>query len=351
MWVADMDFQSPPAVLAALREHIDHGVFGYAHPTEELVAVIIDMLRKRYHWSIKPQWLVWLPGLVTGLNIACRTVGDSGAEVATFTPIYPPFLSAPRWSERKLVTVPLVLQENRWQMDFEKFEKSLSPDTRLMLLCNPHNPVGRVFEPDDIKKICNMCLKKNMTICSDEIHCDLILDDIEHTPTATLSEEIADNSITLMAPSKTYNLPGLGCSFAVIPNEQLRKQFLKVKRGIVPHVNALGYTACLAAYRDSELWHQELLSYLRHNRDLVEQFIQTECRPLKMAHVEATYLAWIDISALNLDDPESFFESHGVGLSGGHWFQGNGFVRLNFGCPRKLLQEGLERMKKAIRSL
>lgn len=348
MWVADMDFQAPPAVLTALHEHIEHGVLGYTNATDELVEVVCNMLQTRYHWKVQPEWLVWLPGLVSALNIACRATGQSGDEVATFTPVYPPFLSAPHWSDRKLLTVPLALQKGRWEIDFDQLKKSLSPRTKLLLLCNPHNPVGRVFSPEEVKKVCELCLEHDITICSDEIHCDLILDDVPHTPTATLSDPIANNSITLMAPSKTYNLPGLGCAFAVIPNVKLRKRFLQVKRGIVPYVNALGFSACLVAYRDCDTWRKELIEYLQQNRNLVEQFVREQLSPLTITHVEATYLAWIDVSPLKLDDAEAFFEKHGVGLSGGHWFQGKGYVRLNFGCPREILLKGLNRMKKAI---
>jgi cystathionine beta-lyase len=350
MWVADMDFQAPPAVLAALHEHIDHGVLGYANATDELNDVICNMLQVRYGWSIEPEWLVWLPGLVTALNISCRAVGQSGDEVASFTPIYPPFLSAPHWSDRSLLTVPLIFEGDRWRFDLERLKKTVTPKTKLLLLCNPHNPVGRVFSDQEIEEVSRFCLEHDIVVCSDEVHCDLILDDLKHKPTANISEPIAQNTITLMAPSKTYNLPGLGCSFAIIPNTKLRKQFLRAKRGIVPHVNALGYTACMAAFRDCDVWRNELVIYLRQNRDLVEQFVRDHLSPCRVSHVEATYLAWINIRQLELDDAEAFFEQFGVGLSGGHWYQGKGYIRLNFGCPREVLQQGLNRMKTAIES-
>ncbi|MCH9022993.1 MAG: putative C-S lyase [Planctomycetes bacterium] len=352
MWVADMDFQSPPAVLAALHEQVDHGIFGYANPTAELVEVVLNMLRANYDWEVDASWLVWLPGLVTGLNISCRAVGtDSKDEVMSFVPIYPPFLTAPVWSQRKLKTVPLRQVNDRWVMDFDAFEEAISEKTRLLLFCNPQNPVGRVFERQELERLCEICLRHQVVICSDEIHCDLILDDLEHIATATLSEEVAQNTITLIAPSKTYNIAGLGCSIAVIPNERLRKSFQRVRRGIVPWVTGPGYRACLAAYRDSESWRQGLLDYLRENRDIVRGFVNEHLAGLTMSHVEATYLAWIDARKLGLEDAGGFFEAAGVGLSDGRYFQGDGFLRLNFGCPRETLMEGLNRMQKGLEKL
>jgi len=348
MWVADMDFAAPPEVLEALYRHIDHGVLGYPVTPPELNDEVVAMLARRYGWQIEPEWIVWLPGLVTGLNICCRAFAKEGEAVATFTPVYPPFLSAPLWSERKRITVPLQLRGDEWQMDLQLFEESITPDTRALLLCHPHNPTGRDYTSDEIRAICDNCLKHEIVICSDEIHSELILKDAEHVPAAAISPEIADSTVTLMAPSKTYNIPGLGCSFAIASNAQLRGQLRKTKRGIVPHVNALGYTAALAAYRHAEPWRQELLAYLRKNQKVVYDFVNNELPGCRMTPVEATYLAWIDIRELNLDNPEGFFEAAGVGLMAGHHFGLDGYIRLNFGCPRKLLIEGLQRMKKAI---
>ncbi len=352
MWVADMDFASPPEVLAALRDHVDHGVFGYQDsPTPELVSVALEMLQKRYNWQVEEEWLVWLPGLVCGLNVTCRTIGKQEDEVATFTPIYPPFLTAPHFSDRKLVTIPLIENNQEWTIDFDAFEQSITEKTKLLLLCNPHNPVGRLFREDELKRVCEICLQHDIVICSDEIHCDLVLDDIPHKPTASLDANIANNSITLMAPSKTYNIPGLGCSFAIIPNLKLRKRFLRTRRGIVPWVNTLGYTACKAAFEHGEPWRKELIAYLQKNRDTVESFTKKHLSPITVNHVEATYLAWFDVRSLKLNNAEEHFENFGVGLSDGKWFQGNGFVRLNFGCPHSMLLEGLERIKKAVEAV
>ncbi|MFC1836073.1 MalY/PatB family protein, partial [Thermodesulfobacteriota bacterium] len=211
LWLADMDFRSPTAVIEALHQRVDHGVFGYTRVPDDLAAQIISMLDKDYAWKVDKKWLVWLPSLVTGLNVACRSAGSDGDEVLTAVPVYPPFLSAPGHARRRLVTVPLVQIDGNWVFDFDSLERSITPGTRLFLLCSPHNPVGRVYSRDELARLADICNRHDIIICSDEIHCGLVLDrDKPHIPTATLSPEIADRTITLMSPSKTYNLPGLG---------------------------------------------------------------------------------------------------------------------------------------------
>jgi len=348
LWVADMDFASPPAVIDALRERIAHPVLGYTRPPRSLVETVVDTLEQQYAWTIQPDWIVWLPGLVTGINVACRSVGEDGDGVVTATPVYPPFLKAPQLSRRQLVTVPLGLEEAHWYWDLERFEASLTDRTRLLLLCSPHNPVGRAFRRDELRDIVDICERHDVVICSDEIHGDLILEENRrHIPTATLSAAALERSITLMAPSKTFNIPGLGCAFAIIPSEALRRRFRNAMAGIVPDVNLLGYAAAEAAYRHGWGWHGALLDYLRRNRDLVYAAIRS-MPPLGTFLPEATYLAWIDARELDVPDPAAFFESAGVGLSDGRDFGAEGYLRLNFGCRRSLLQEGLDRMRKAL---
>jgi len=351
LWVADMDFCSPPAVIDALHQRIAHGVFGYTTPPESLNTVVVERLQADYGWAVQPQWLVWLPGLVTGLNVACRAVGRDNDDVMTAVPIYPPFLTAPANSRRRIIKVPLQEKDNRWKFDFDRLESAITSRTRLFLLCNPHNPVGRVFTRDELTALAAICEKHDIIICSDEIHCGLLLgDDNIHLPTATLGPEVAQRTITLMSPSKTFNLPGLGCAFAVICDEKLRRQFIKATSGIVPLVNALGFAAAEAAYRDCADWHAQLLEYLCGNREMVVRAI-ADMPPLTMALPEATYLAWIDVRSAGLTNPVRFFEDAGVGLQDGIEFDGPGFVRLNFGCPGPLLEQALERMKSAMGTL
>ncbi|MBN2376064.1 MAG: PatB family C-S lyase [Sedimentisphaerales bacterium] len=351
MWVADMDFQAPPAVLETLRKCVDYGIFGYSLPTKELAEVIIQTMEQKYGWSIEPEWIVWLPGLVTGLNLACRSVGDVDDEAISFTPVYPPFLAAPVQSKRTLLTVPLMLRDGQYVFDLEKLKKTITGKTRLLILCNPHNPVGRVFSREELLALAEICLENDIVICSDEIHCELVLDEVKHVPTASLSSEIADNTITLMSPSKTYNIPGLGCGFAIISNEKIRRDYVETEKGILSTPNALGYSACLAAYRDCEDWRLAVVDYLRKNREVVYDFIKGELAPLSMQKGQATYLAWIDARKLGMSNPAGFFSKGGVILSDGKDFGAPGFLRLNFACPQEVLREALYRMKQSLERL
>lgn len=278
---------------------------------------MLAYLQREYGWRVKPEWLVWLPGLVTGINAACRAVeGD----VITATPIYPPFLAAPGFAGKSLAAVPLQLEENRWGWDFAAMEAALTPTTRLLLLCHPHNPVGRAWDASELAELAAFCKQHDLTVCSDEIHCGLILDEgRSHTPFALVDSELASRCITLMAPSKTYNIPGLGSSFAIVSDAALRRRFTGVMRGIVPDVNVLGLTAAEAAYSDCEEWRASLINVLQRNRDRVESVIAS-LPELSMTHVEATYLAWIDARGLGVADPAGFFEAAGVGLSSGDAF-------------------------------
>lgn len=344
LWVADMDFAAPPPVLDALHARVTQGCLGYPVPWAGLIDTVVRHLQRAYAWSVEPEWLVWLPGLVPGINIACRAVeGD----VITATPVYPPFLSAPGLAGKKLATVPLRLADDRWGWDFAALEAALSPETRLLLLCHPHNPVGRVWDADELAKLTAFCKKHELFVCSDEIHCDLILEPgLAHRPFACVDAELARRTVTLMAPSKTYNIPGLGCSFAVIPDATLRHRFTTAMRGIVPDANVLGLVAAEAAYGDCEEWRAQLIATLRQNRDRVQAAV-TAMPGLRMTPIEATYLAWIDARGLGVADPVTFFESAGVGLSSGRDFGLPGWVRLNFGCTRSTLDKALQRMHKA----
>lgn len=349
MWVADMDFRAPPAVIEALHDRVSHGIFGYTHPPDELAEVVSSVFMRDYDWKIEAEWLVWLPGLVTGLNVACRAVGGSDDGVLTFTPVYPPFMSAPMLSQRSLVKVPLRLHaEDRWAWDPAELERSITPRTRLLLLCNPHNPVGRVWSRTELIQLAELAERHDLMICSDDIHAGLVLDnDKRHIPIAALAPEIARRTITLHAPSKTFNIPGLGCSLAIISDHALRSSFRKAMGRIVPHVNTLGYTAALAAYSHGEPWRRELIAYLRASRDLLAGELDS-LPGLSMAHVEATYLAWIDARGIGIEQPARFFEQAGVGLSDGADFDAPGFMRLNFGCSRQLLRNALLRMRTAL---
>ena len=357
LWVADMDFVSAPAIVEAIQQRAAHGIFGYARPVASTTEAVVDYCARRYGWQIDPSWLVWLPGLVVGLNVTAQAFAEPGDEVLCLTPVYPPFMTAPRNSGRIARTVPLTLDRatRRWEIDWPALEAAVTPHTKLFFLCNPHNPVARVFRRDELTRIAEFCLRHQLVLCSDEIHCDLILDDtLPHIPTGTLGDDIARRTVTLMAPSKTYNVPGLGTSLAIIPDPQLRARFVRATAGIVAEVNCLGYAMCEAAFRHGEPWRQALLAYLRGNRDLLASTLANDFPQLAIeAPIEATYLAWINVSQLGLDDPIAHFEAHGVGLSECAYFGAprGQYVRLNFGCPRSTLAEALRRMKHAVAAL
>ena len=348
LWLADMDFPSPPAVIEALHQRVEQGVFGYPRVPDELIAVVLSMLLTEYGWEVQPEWLVWLPGVVTGLNLICRAAASRGEEVISAVPVYPPFLTAPRLSCRNLTTLPLIREGGRWTLDFDRLTSLITPATRLFLLCNPHNPVGTVFTREELARLAEICDKYNLIISSDEIHCGLVLDpDKVHVPIATLDPAIANRTVTFMSPSKTFNLPG--CAFAIIPAEPLRQKFCRTMAGIVPGPNLFSCTAALAAYRHGGAWHTALLAYLRRSRDRVTRAIN-QLPGLSMDHVEATYLAWIDTRAAGIAQPGKFFEEAGVGLGDGTDFGGPGFVRLSFACPQATLAEALTRMNRAMQA-
>ncbi|MDD5168895.1 MAG: PatB family C-S lyase [Syntrophales bacterium] len=348
LWVADMDFRAPQAVIEALHERVAHGIFGYTYTPPDLVEAVRGHLRSEYGWPVEADWLVWLPGVMAGVYGACRAVGHEGDEIVTFPPVYPPFLAAPRLSRRFLVKVSLRVCEGRWGLDPDELARAITPRARALLLCSPHNPVGRVWEEEELLPLADLALRHDLVLIADEIHAGLVLDQKKrHIPIAALSPEAALRTITIQGPSKTFNIPGLECAFAVIADPTLRRTFRRAMQGIVPSVNLLGYTAAAAAYRHGEPWRQKLLDYLRDNRDLVEKEIGT-LPGLSMTHVEATYLAWIDTRQTGIDHPVPFFEKAGVGLSDGTDFGASGFVRLNFGCPRSLLAEALQRMRTAL---
>jgi cysteine-S-conjugate beta-lyase len=350
LWVADMDCAAPPAVLDALHHRIDHGVFGYSRPTPSQTEAVLGLLRRDHGWEVDPSALVWLPGLVVGLNVTSLAAAEPGEEILCLTPVYPPFMSAPRNGGRVPICVPFVPHptEERWEIDWEGLERAVTPRTRALFLCNPHNPIARVLRREELARLADFALRHGLVICSDEIHCDLVLDPgLRHFPIALISPEIAARTITLIAPSKTYNVPGLACALAVIPDPDLRQRFLRRTAGIVAEVNALGYFACEAAYRHGEPWRQALLTHLRGNRDRVVAQVRDTLPGVRLeAPIEATYLAWLNVSALGLADPVAHFEAHGVGLSDGRPFGAapGTHVRLNFGCPRATLDEALRRI-------
>lgn len=355
MWVADMDFASPDAVMRDLKERIEHGVFGYALDVAGLAEAIVDWLSERFGWRVDPEALVYLPGVVVGFNLAAHALVKPGKALAYQTPVYMPFLTVARNAELEQRTSLLSRSENgRYEIDWEAFEQSLDESVEMFLFCSPHNPVGRVWQRWELERIAEICLRKGVWICSDEIHADLVYPPHRHLPIAALGSEVANRTITLMAPSKTFNIPGLGFSFAVVQDAALRKRFEHAGRGLVGHPNLLGMVAARAAYREGKEWLGQLCEYLDHNRSFLMEWISRELPEVKCSAPEGTYLAWLDFSAVPNGGKTAMkllLESGKVALNDGEAFGpgGEGFVRLNFGCPRATLQEGLERIRLAIR--
>lgn len=354
LWVADMDFTSPPAVIEALQQRVAHGVFGYALESRELKELIIERMERQHGWKLSPEDILLVPGVVTGFNLACQAVTQPGDSILMQPPVYPPFFRAPLMAGARGVLNNLIDGENgEYQLDLQDFSKSIGKDTKAFLMCNPHNPVGRVFTRDELLRMAEICLSRGIVIVSDEIHCDLVYHEYEHIPIASLDKEIAASTVTLIAPSKTFNIAGLDCSVLICTNSELMRQIKKAKRGLMGGVNLLGVTAAVAAYREGAQWLTEVMTYLEENRDFLMKYLRDHIPAIRMVKPQATYLAWLDCRGLDLDVPpcEHFLHKAKVALNNGEEFgePGKGFVRLNFGCSRLVLEDALERMMNSLK--
>jgi len=351
-WVADMDFAAAAPIQEALARRIAHPVFGYTLAPDGLTPAIRSHLEREFDWSIQPDWLVWLPGVVPGLSASCRAFCDDGDEVMVNPPIYHHFLDSHEQRRHTLLRVPLQRDDGgRWSWDIEAMRAACTERTRLLMLCSPHNPTGTVFTQAELDALAALVIEKDLIVVSDEIHCDLVIDrQARHLPTAAACPSIADRCVTLMSGSKTWNIAGLNCSFAIVPNPALRERFARACDSVMSMVTPLAYVATEAAYRDGGPWREALIDYLAENYALIRRTLA----PIEALHLEplqATYLAWIDARALRLDDTQQALEGHGIGLSSGEQFGQPGFLRLNFACPRSILQEGLDRLVEGVSKL
>lgn len=350
-WVADMDFASAPAIIEALHRRVDHGIFGYAQAHDGLNEALLDYLRDRRGAVVPIEHIVHLGGLVPALSLSIRAFCKPGEAVMTCTPVYPPFLGANHDGKAELITVDHILTDGVWNFDWETMEKSVTPTTKVFLLCNPQNPLGRVFTRADIERLADFCERHDLVLVSDEIHCDLIFDETAtpHFSGVNLTEKFASRTITLLSPSKTWNIAGLGYAYAVIPDDSLRRKFTAARGHTLSEINALAYYAAEAAYRHGEPWRKELITYLKQNRDTLVDFIGTRCPGMSVRAGDATYLAWIDASGLKLENPALHFEKKaGLFLSDGAFFGWPQHIRFNFGCPKARVLEGLEKIAAAI---
>lgn len=356
LWVADMDFRSPDAVIRALHERVEHGVFGYGVELPELREVVMERLERLYRWNVKAEELVFLPGVVPGFNLACQALSSPGDGVLVQTPAYPPILSAPAnagCSRDEMRLMPD--SDGRHLIDFDLFEETITRRTRVFILCNPHNPVGRVFTQRELERMAEICLRHKVVICSDEIHCDFVYPGHHHIPIGSLSAEVADQTITLLAPSKTFNIAGLHFAVAVVPNGELREKLCAARRGVVGEPDILSCTAALAAYRNGQDWLDQLMGYLQANRDFTFDFVQERLPGISMSLPEGTYLAWLDCRDAGIPGNlhEFFLQKAKVAVNDGPDYGngGEGFVRLNFGCPRSTLADALQKMERALNAL
>lgn len=350
-WVADMDFEVAPAIQSAIEQRVAHSIFGYTVAPDGMAESVIAHLQNEYGWAVDPSWIVWLPGVVAGLAVSCRAYCPDGDEIVVNPPIYHHFYDAHEISRQTIVRVPLHKQGNRWTYDLDAMRAAFNDKTRLLMMCSPHNPTGTVFTPAELQAVAELCAEHDVIMISDEIHCDLVIDPAaQHYPTAAACPDSADRIVTLMSGSKTWNLAGLNCSFAIISNNELRERFKAACQSIVPLVPPLAYVATMAAYRDGGPWRQDLLEYLAGNYAYIQRELGS-VRGLTVEPIQATYLAWIDASSLGIEDTQGFFEQHGVGLSSGEQFGQPQYVRLNFACPRQTLEQGIARMRLAVESL
>ncbi|SFM93177.1 cystathione beta-lyase [Izhakiella capsodis] len=349
LWVADTDFRSPECIISSLHERVSHGVFGYGKEPIALTETVVERMACRHQWHIEPEWVIILPGIVSALNISVRALTSPGESTIAPTPIYPPFRSAASLASRGQINAQMRQdKDGRWLMDLAALEPQLQGHEKLLMLCNPHNPGGTVYRREELEAQLAFARRHDLLVCSDEIHCDLILEPgISHTPFASLSEDAAARSITLISPSKTFNIAGLGASVAIIPDPELRKRFIKARSGIVPQVDVLAIVAATAAWRHGQSWLDAQLDYLLTSRDLLVSAVN-QLPGLRMNAPEATYLGWIDCRDMQLDNPALFFEKQGLGFSSGREFGDDGYVRFNFGCSHGLLAEAIHRMHVAV---
>lgn len=350
-WVADMDFSSAPEILDALHQRVDHGIFGYAQAHEALNEAVLENLATRHGTEVPLEHIVHLGGLVPALSLAARAFCAPGEAVMTCTPVYPPFLGVHQDAKARLITVDHLWENDRWTFNWAAMEKAVTEDTRVFLLCNPQNPLGRVFDQNEVTRIAEFCVHHDLVLVSDEIHCDLILDEqaTPHHSALRLPEELQARTITLLSPSKTWNIAGLGYAFAVIPDDSIRRRFSAARGHTLSEINALSYYAAEAAYQHGEPWRQELLAYLRGNREAFDTFFAERLPSLKPVSAEATYLCWVDATAANLENPAQFFEKNaGLFLSDGAYFGWPQWFRFNIACPRARMIEGLEKIARAL---
>ncbi len=363
MWVADSDWTTAKPIIEAIKKRAEHGIFGYTKQGKECDEIVIKWLKRRFDWEIKPEWIIYTNGVIPSISVAIRAFTQPGDQVIVQPPVYYPFFPTITNSGTQIVNNQLAFEKKSYSMDFADLEgkfkpgddyASRPPRVKILLLCSPHNPVARVWSKEELLKLGEICLENNTLIISDEIHADLTFEGYEHTPLASLSKELAANSITMMSPSKTFNIPGLHTSMVIISNPKIRKQFKAAKSYLLNKGGIFGLVALKTAYSKCDQWLEKQLDYLQKNMEFTLQYFKRHIPKIKVIEPEGTYLLWLDCSGLNLSPRglEDFMINQArVGLDSGNWFGPGGecFMRLNIACPRPLLQEGLDRIRVAVR--
>ena len=355
MWVADMDFESPDFIVNSLMNRVKHPVYGYTIRPDSLYESIINWIGKKHNWNIKKEWITFCTGVVPSLHYCVKALTKPGDRVIVQPPVYYPFFSVIKENDRIIQNNPLKLIDGRYTINFDDLEKNTDEKTRMMFLCSPHNPGGRVWLKNELERLVKFCIERNIIIISDEIHADMVYKPFRHIPAASLSEEISQHIVTLMAPTKTFNLAGLAVSYIISENKDLLyKLNTYLDRTHINSINIFGMNAMETAYTKGELWLDELMQYLYNNFVFLEEYLTNELPEINIMKPEATYLAWMDFSLLDLNGmklKDFIIEKAGLGLNNGPVFGigGEGFQRLNFACPRSILKKGLENLTKAVK--
>lgn len=356
MWVADMDFRTPPFVMDALRQRLEHEVLGYAMPCEGWDITICHWLQKRHQWEVRPDWLTFVPGIVRGQAFALLCFTNPGDRVLVMTPVYHPFFLVTERLKREAVRSPLDLRDGHYHIDFDRLRHDLQ-GCKALVLCNPHNPGGRVWTVDELRRIAELCQESGTLVISDEIHADLTLPPYKHHPFATVSPAAASNSVTFMAPSKTFNMPGVQSSFAIVPDDTLRARFQQfMEAGEFCEGHLFAYIGCKAAFEHGEEWLNQLLAYIQGNIDFTESYLRQHIPAIGMIRPQASFLVFLDCRQLGLEQEaleRLFADKARLALNTGTTFgePGRGFMRLNVGCPRAALKQALDQLAEAVAGL
>jgi cystathionine beta-lyase len=365
MWVADMDFPVAQPIVEALKQRAEHEFYGYTQPGKGLIKAVVDRVQRKFNWRIKPEWVVFTPGVIPALHVAIRAFTHPGDEVILQQPVYYPFFPVVTSSGCQIVNNGLKLAGDHYEMDYDDLESKFHPRVgmqlipsrvRAIIICNPQNPIGRVWSREEITAMGQIVIKHGALVISDEIHCEILFRGYQHSPFASISEEFEQNCVICLAPSKTFNLPGLGASSIIIPNDRLRGEFIKIRAGIVPGPNVFGLAAMEAAYRFGDEWLEQLLDYLQGNLDFTVDYFEKRIPRTRVIKPQGTYLVWLDCRALGMDNMalrRFMREKAKVGLDDGFLFGsgGSGFQRINIACPRTILNEALLRIERAVNSL